>query len=255
MDRLALAERETLPRHRDGLRLQALQVHLDAVIGGVVERAMAERRQVEIAAELAVHPPQDVEIEPRRDAGGIVVGGVEHRLVLDAVNADDHRRAAAQDAAGLAKEFRRVLRLEIADRRSGKEADARAIADLRRQIEVAREVGRHREHGDLRQVAPHRGCLLREKFRRDIDRHVGGDLRRGIEQDARLFRGAGAELDQRGGERNVGRHRARVARQNTQLGAGRIILGKPRDLLEQVRAGGVIKIFRRKPFRIVGQAR
>ena len=51
-------------------------------------------------------------------------------------------------------------------------------------------------------VAPHGGGLLRQEFSRDIDRHIGGDLRRGIDQDARLAGRAGAELDQRGGERN-----------------------------------------------------
>ena len=71
------------------MRAQAFQMHLDAVIGHVVERAVAERCEVEFAAKLAVHAPQDIEIESCGDARRIVIGGVEHCLVLDAVDADD----------------------------------------------------------------------------------------------------------------------------------------------------------------------
>src|SRR5262245_19855137 len=62
VDGFALAELEAAPRDRDGLLLQALEMHLDAVTGDVVERAVAERREIEVAGQLAIHTRQDVEI-------------------------------------------------------------------------------------------------------------------------------------------------------------------------------------------------
>src|SRR4030095_12979385 len=55
VDRLTGAERESVPRDAHGLVPQALEMHLDTMLRGVVEGAMAEGRQIEIAAELAVH--------------------------------------------------------------------------------------------------------------------------------------------------------------------------------------------------------
>src|SRR5207237_9471393 len=100
-DRLAGAELEAASRDRDSLCLQAFQMHLDAPVGRVVKRAMTERCKIEVAAELAVHAPQDVDIEPRGDACRVVIGGVEDRLVLDQVDADDHGRTADETAARL----------------------------------------------------------------------------------------------------------------------------------------------------------
>src|SRR6188768_3327219 len=101
-------------------------MHLDAMVLGIVERAMAKARQIEIAAKFAVHPRQDIQIELSRDAGGVVIGGVEHRNVLDEVDADDHGRALPQYAARLAEKLGGILRLEIADGRAREEPDARA---------------------------------------------------------------------------------------------------------------------------------
>src|SRR4051812_5545977 len=68
VDRLALAEREAAARHADGLRAQAFKVHLDAMMRGTVEGAVAKRRDLETTAQFAVHATQNVEIEFRRDA-------------------------------------------------------------------------------------------------------------------------------------------------------------------------------------------
>ena len=62
--------------------LAADQVHLDAMAVAVIDRAVGEARQVEIAAELAIDALQHIEIEARGDAGGIVIGVVQRALVL-----------------------------------------------------------------------------------------------------------------------------------------------------------------------------
>ena len=57
-----------------GQGLEADQMHLDAVAVTVIDRAMDERADVEVAAEFAVDPMQHIEIEARSDACGVVIG-------------------------------------------------------------------------------------------------------------------------------------------------------------------------------------
>ena len=84
------------------------------------------------------------------DAGGVVVGGVEDARVLHQVDADDQVGAAAEHAAGVAQERAGLVRLEIADGRSGKETGMRHSGDRRRQRERLREVGLDRQHLEAR---------------------------------------------------------------------------------------------------------
>src|SRR5262245_17897559 len=97
MDALAGAERELMAEHAHALRLAADQVHLDAMAVAVVDRAMDEAGEVEIAAELAVDALQHIEVEARGDAGRVVIGVVERALVLLQIDADDHLRAGPED--------------------------------------------------------------------------------------------------------------------------------------------------------------
>jgi hypothetical protein len=53
-DRLAVAEFDGEVAEADGLVAAADEVHLDAVVEGVVDRSVAEAGDVEVAAELAV---------------------------------------------------------------------------------------------------------------------------------------------------------------------------------------------------------
>ena len=98
---------------------------------------MLEGAEIEIGAELAIDARQQIEIEFRRDALGIVVGVVENFGVLHQIDADHEQRALAQHAAGMAQEFARFVRLEIADGRSRKEADPRQRSDRGRQRRTA----------------------------------------------------------------------------------------------------------------------
>src|SRR5713226_5698370 len=96
---------------------------------------MPEGGEVEIAAELAVDAMEHVEIEACGDAGLIVVGLIQHALVLFEIDADHHLRALPQDVAGAAQETAGFMRLEISKRRSREEPGLRHGADGARQLE------------------------------------------------------------------------------------------------------------------------
>ncbi len=80
---------------RDHLLALTHQVHLDALLGAVPDRAMRERREIEVPLQLAVDPYQQVLVERGGDAERIVVGEHQLALRLDA----DPRRAASDRPA------------------------------------------------------------------------------------------------------------------------------------------------------------
>src|SRR5215218_1955994 len=133
-----------MPEDAYGLRLLGDQVHLDAMALAIVNRAVHEGGNVEIAAELAVDADQNVEIESRGNAGGVVIGVVNHPLVLLEVDADDHLRTPSKNLAGAAQEGARFLRPESAQRRPRKEADLGHSSDPGRQRKRRGETGGNR---------------------------------------------------------------------------------------------------------------
>ena len=74
------------------------QAHLDPRVLGVVEGDVLEGVEVEVGAELAVEHAEHVLVELGRDAGGVVVGGLERVAVLDQVGAE--QQAVARVRAG-----------------------------------------------------------------------------------------------------------------------------------------------------------
>jgi len=62
-------------------------------------RAEAERGQIEVGAQLAVHAPEQVLVERGRHAGRVVVRQLEDRRILLEVVADQHAVAGRQAAA------------------------------------------------------------------------------------------------------------------------------------------------------------
>src|SRR5262245_44013726 len=84
VDHLAGRQRD-LERERvdaEALRALADQVHAYAPQGLVVDRAMIECIEVEVAAQLAIDAREDVLVEARGDARGVVVGALERAAVL-----------------------------------------------------------------------------------------------------------------------------------------------------------------------------
>src|SRR5512134_2915525 len=127
--RLALAEADAAPADPDLLRFHAFQVHLDAAARRVVEGAVAERRQVEIGAELAIDASEEVQIESGGDAARVVVGGVEPRRVLLEIDPDQEAPSPAQLYPGARQKRGGFGRGQIADGRTRKIHDAAARAE------------------------------------------------------------------------------------------------------------------------------
>ena len=211
---------------------------------------MLEGAKIEIGAELAVDARQQIEIEFRRDALGVVIGVIENFRILHQIDADHEQRARAQHAAGVAQEFAGFVRLEIADGGAGKKTDPRQRGDRRRQRERLGEILDQRIDAEMRKIPAQLGGVLLQEIAGNIDRHIGLHRRRGAEQDARLAARAAAEFDQGAVLRKQRGDRRRIVLQNADLAAGRIIFRQPGDAVEQRRAGEVVEIFRRQAFRL-----
>ena len=99
----------------------------------------------------------------------------------------------------------------------------------------------------------------RSARRAHVQRHERGAACRGrrerVEQQPGLLRRARAQLDERLGPGRARRSRRRVRCQQGPLGAGRVVLGQPGDLLEQLAAAGVVEPLRRQLLRARRSAR
>ena len=78
MDGLAGTELDRLLAEPDLLPLGAGKMHFDAVTLVVVKGVVLEGSEIEIGAQLAVDPGEQIEIEFRGYAFGVVVGAVEN---------------------------------------------------------------------------------------------------------------------------------------------------------------------------------
>src|SRR5256886_1955547 len=120
MDGLAGRKIEPLASDVHELRVQALQVHLDAAEDRVVEGLVAEAFHLEIRGELAIDPVQQVEVELLRDAPAVGVGGIQGRFVLLEVHADQEDSARPRHLARLPQKNERLGGSEVADGGAGK---------------------------------------------------------------------------------------------------------------------------------------
>ncbi len=91
MDRLAVFEGKAFAADIDRLCAAADEMHLHPARFIVPTGAVEELIEVKRAADLAIDPPQKIEIEGRRHAGRIIIGAHQHALVLAQVDPDDHR--------------------------------------------------------------------------------------------------------------------------------------------------------------------
>ena len=80
------------------------EVHLHARLGRVPHRAVRERVEIEVAAELPVDAHEQIAVERRRDAERIVVGQQEVGFGLDEIGAEEQRVARRQRRADAAQE-------------------------------------------------------------------------------------------------------------------------------------------------------
>ena len=83
VDGFAGAEFDCLAGDSHPLAFAAGEMHFDPMALDVVEGLVAKGTQIEVGAELAVDASEQIQVELRGDALGVVVGGIEPRRVLD----------------------------------------------------------------------------------------------------------------------------------------------------------------------------
>ena len=88
VDGLALLHCEALARDLESDVPRGNEMHLDARQIVVPARFVGKGIGGHGSAEFAVDPGDEVQVERRGDAGGIVIGGFEDGAVLDQVHAD-----------------------------------------------------------------------------------------------------------------------------------------------------------------------
>src|SRR5580698_10303614 len=130
MDGFAGAEFERRIADAHPLTFRAGKMHFDPAALGIVEGVVLEGFKIEIRAKLAIDARQQVEIEFGRDTFGVVVSAIENVRSLGEIDAHHEDRTSAQYGPGPAQKGRRLVRLEIADGRTGKETGARPGCDL-----------------------------------------------------------------------------------------------------------------------------
>src|SRR4030095_1193708 len=96
VDQFTGGEAEAGAGDRYGLLGMAFQVQLHPPLRFIVEGKVSELIDIEIAAELAVDPRQQIEVEGGIDPGLVVIGGVEDFGVLLQIGADQHLPAGAE---------------------------------------------------------------------------------------------------------------------------------------------------------------
>jgi hypothetical protein len=209
----------------------------------------------EIAAEQAVHVMQHVAVECGGHADGVVVRGIEARLVLLGVDADQQtaarpRRAMPFDAS---QENERRVRIEVADRRAGIEKGHRTAVEVGFEIEAMGEIGHDPEHFDLGIVGRHRGERFRDLVAGEIHGEVacGGEERQPRERLAAI---AGAEVHELFAAADGIGDRIAMFAEDGPFGARRIVLRQLADGAEQRAAQRVVEVLgrnrrraRRKP--------
>ena len=106
-----------------GLRPDADEVHFDPAPPFVEKGTVSETIEVEVAAQLAVNAGQEVEVERRRHAPGVVVGRVEDPPVLLEVDADEQPAPGANESGDSAQQGDCLGRTEVANGRPREEDD------------------------------------------------------------------------------------------------------------------------------------
>ena len=118
---------------------------------------------------------EHVEIEARGDAGSIVIGLIQHALVLFEIDADHHLRALPQNVAGAAQETTGFMRLEISKRRAWEKSDFRHGADGVGQCERGGKVRGDRIDAEAGEILAQGLGLRFQKVAGDIHGNVGAE--------------------------------------------------------------------------------
>ena len=118
----------------------------------------------------------------------------------------------------------------------------------RRKDERLGVVGRQRRHVQTRISLANLPCGARQVFTRDVDGHVLRGIVERIQEERRLGAGATSQLHHAASVAHTLRHLARVALQDPDLGASRVVLRELADSVEQERPNFVIEELGRQCF-------
>ena len=227
-------------------------MHLDPGEGIVPARFMGKGIDRNVARKLAVDAVEQVEIEPRRHPRRIVIGGDQRSLVLHEVHTDQQQRAFAQRLAHRAQEVCGGAGDHVADGRSGEEAELGQSLDLGGQFHPAHEIGLDRIDRKACKLGRELGRRRAQEIARDIERDIGRRRNR-REQQRGLDRGARAKLHHRAPRPDQPGDFLGPPAQDLGFGAGEVIFGELRNVLEQPRSGIVVEPARRHRLLRLGQ--
>ena len=153
----------------------------------IVEGMVLERGEIEIGAELAIDAGEQIEIELRGDAVGIVIGAIENIGRLDEIDADDeHATRRPASARHGARKAAASCGSKLPMVEPGKKPDARHRRKLGRQLGHRGEIRDHRIDRKMRQIAAQLCRILLQEIAGNIDRHIGLDARRGAAAECAL---------------------------------------------------------------------
>src|SRR5205807_1083147 len=107
-------------------------MHLNPAGGLIEEGAMPEGGQAEVSSKLPVHAHEQVQIERRGNAEGVVVRRLEHSRGLLLIGAEKEHVADAQRLTNRAQKISLFIAIEISDRRAEKENYVPAPGTFRR---------------------------------------------------------------------------------------------------------------------------
>ncbi len=232
------------------------QPHLDPLVTAIEERDVLERVRHEVGAELAVDDVEHVAVELGGDSGAVVVGRLDHGGVLDEVGPEQESVIGSEQRLTWRSSPRRVPggKFPIVPPSS---------ATSRGTPSASGTCPRWRWKSPITPWTT-QPVVLRDELLGGVTDDGLGDVERDvavkragighrIEQDARLLRGPGAELDQLAGAGRLD-DLAGLRLQDRLLGARRVVLGQLADAVEQLGAARVVEMFGRKLLERPGEA-
>src|SRR5690606_3117004 len=170
------------------------------------------------------------------------VGPLHHGNVLLQVGSEQEPAVVSDQATNPAEEGDCFVRLEVPDRRPGKEGDGAAGSARVRQGVLGGVVGADRLHRQLGKGFGDLDGELHQLRARDVDGNVCGGFVEVLQQQPRLVATSAAELDEPDSWPDPPRDVRSVLPQDSDLRTRRIVRFQPRDPLEESRPALVVEV-------------
>ena len=198
----------------------------------------------DVAAQLAVDPFDQIEVESRSHALAVVIGGEQSLDRLHPVHADQQLCIAAEQVAEAAQQIGRGARNEISNGRPGEKAELGERRNAVRKLERSREIGNDGLDRNRRETLGDLGRAVAKVIARNVDGDVGRGPDR-LEKQGCLGRRSRAELDNRCSCPDLLGDFGQDLLEKRRFGPRRIVSRKARDLVEQLRTAAVVEPARR----------